>query len=177
DGRRFRHQVRGHDREQRGETVFVVGQGVSERRLGGASARSHDEIDVSNFVALANERFPNAQSIDFRHRHLLPRKTTTSWYPNTEDFDAGQIGYPCCQRPAPTARPVSQIAADSSPAPASPSLFDDGGKMFRTRRANSVATVRSALVPGFIPSHLSWASQSSSSGSKSSNGSCNCTRW
>src|SRR5216684_5926954 len=59
-----------------------------------------------------------------------------------------QNGYPCCQHPAGDAGPVSRIAAEARPARQSQSLLQADGKMFRSRFANSVATVRSALVPG-----------------------------
>jgi len=45
-----------------------------DKTVGGAAARPHDEIDMSNFIAFADERFADAESCDFRHRHLLPRK-------------------------------------------------------------------------------------------------------
>jgi hypothetical protein len=38
---------------------------------------THDQIDVRNFIAFANEGFADAEFGDFRHRHLLPRKFQT----------------------------------------------------------------------------------------------------
>src|SRR5260370_1219496 len=76
-----------------------------------------------------------------------------------------QNGYPCCQHPAGDAGPVSRIAAEARPARQSQSLLQADGKMFRSRFANSVATVRSALVPGLTERSCSDRSYASSSGS------------
>src|SRR4029077_3519452 len=56
-GCRLDHQVRGYHRQWRREAVLVVRQTVGECLLGGAPTRPHDEIDVSDLVAFANERF------------------------------------------------------------------------------------------------------------------------
>ena len=61
DGRGLDSEVRRDDREQRREAVLVVDERVGERGLGGAAARPDDEVDVRDFVALADQRFADQQ--------------------------------------------------------------------------------------------------------------------
>ena len=83
DGRRLDEEVRRHDREQGGEAVLVVGERIGERRFGGAAARSDEQVDVSDFVAVTDERFADAGAclswpclkipiVGFRPEALLP---------------------------------------------------------------------------------------------------------
>jgi hypothetical protein len=72
-------QVRSNHREQRGEAFLVVRQRMRERGFGCASARSDQEIDVGDLVAVADERFTDAEFRDLRHLPtLLPRKSDAS---------------------------------------------------------------------------------------------------
>ncbi len=77
--RRLAGQVWGHQRKQRGEAFLVVRQGIRERGLGCAAARSDQEIDVGDLVAFADERFTDAEFRDLCHLPtLLPRKSDAS---------------------------------------------------------------------------------------------------
>jgi len=40
---------------------------VGKRRFGRAAARSHDEVDVSDFVAVTDERFADAELVYLGH--------------------------------------------------------------------------------------------------------------
>jgi hypothetical protein len=40
---------------------------VAESRLGGAAARTHDQIDMRDLVAVANQRLSDLRFRDFRH--------------------------------------------------------------------------------------------------------------
>src|ERR1700674_3061220 len=156
-------QIRSDHREQRGEAFLVVRQRMRECGFGCASARSDQQIDVGDLVAVADERFTDAEFRDLRHLPtLLPRKSDAS--PTGHVSVDRHNGYPCCQRPAGDAGPVSRIAAEARPARQSQSLLQADGKMFRSRFANSVATVRSALVPGLTERCFSDRSYASSSG-------------
>src|SRR4029453_9772774 len=50
-------QVRRNDCEQRREAVLVVRERVAERGAGGTRLRPDDQVDVRDFVAIADERF------------------------------------------------------------------------------------------------------------------------
>jgi len=67
NGRGLDEQVGSHHREQRGETILIVGKGSRERRFGRAAARSNDEIDMSNFVAVPDERFADTELVYLGH--------------------------------------------------------------------------------------------------------------
>src|SRR3546814_12892830 len=72
DGVRLAGQVGGDHGEQGREAVLVVGQGVAERSLGGASPGPHDKIDMGDLVAVAYKRFTNKDLVDFSHQNFLP---------------------------------------------------------------------------------------------------------
>ena len=57
---RLDQQVRRNHREQRREAVLVVDQRVRKGFFSRRAARTHDQIDVRNFIAVANQRFANA---------------------------------------------------------------------------------------------------------------------
>ena len=57
DRRRLGQEVRGQHGEQRSEPVLVVGQAMDpEGRFGRTAARSNEQIDMRDFVAVANQR-------------------------------------------------------------------------------------------------------------------------
>ena len=76
-GRRLGGEVGRHHREQRGETVLVVGQRVGERRFGGGAAGADEQVDVGNFVAVTDQRFTDKHAVDFCHSLGLHR-----WWKN-----------------------------------------------------------------------------------------------
>jgi hypothetical protein len=51
DGVRPAQQVGSNHCQQGGEAVFVVGDSVGKRAFSSAAARTHDEVDMGNFVA------------------------------------------------------------------------------------------------------------------------------
>ena len=53
---------------------LLLVKALANADFGCASARAHDEIDVGDFVAFADKRFTDAESVDLCHRHLPPRK-------------------------------------------------------------------------------------------------------
>src|SRR5215470_17856797 len=55
DGCGLAKEVWPYHRQKRREAVLIVREGVRERRFGCAAARTHDEIDMGNFVAVAYE--------------------------------------------------------------------------------------------------------------------------
>ena len=64
---RLGQQVRRDDGEQRGEAVLVVDEGIGESRLGGAAARSDQQVDVGDFIAFADERLADHELVDQGH--------------------------------------------------------------------------------------------------------------
>jgi hypothetical protein len=75
DRRRLAQKVRRDHREQGGETVFVVGQSIAERLLHGAAARTNQQVDVSDLVAVANERFADTSTTNLAHEtNSLPMR-------------------------------------------------------------------------------------------------------
>ena len=60
-------QVRRDDGEKRREAVLVVRQSVAERRFGSRAARSDEEVDMSDLVAVADERLADHNFIDLGH--------------------------------------------------------------------------------------------------------------
>lgn len=65
-------QVRRDDREKRGEAVLIVDERIRESAFRGAAARTHDQIDMRNFIAVADERFADAEFRYLGHDHLPP---------------------------------------------------------------------------------------------------------
>ena len=57
-------QVRSNHRQQRGETVFVIGERIAESRFRGASARPQNQIDMGNFISVTDQSFANHHSIN-----------------------------------------------------------------------------------------------------------------
>ena len=55
DGVRLAGHVRRENGQQRGEAVLVVRQGVAEGVLCRAAARADDQVDMGNFIALADQ--------------------------------------------------------------------------------------------------------------------------
>ena len=74
---RLHRQVRRDDRQERGEAVLVVGQRMGKRRLGGAAARPDDEIDMGDFVALADQRLADHELVYRGHEPFLPKLNIT----------------------------------------------------------------------------------------------------
>src|SRR5690242_10060901 len=60
-------KVRRDHREQRGEAILVVGQCIAERLFDGAATRTNEQIDMSNFVAVADERLANTRTTYLGH--------------------------------------------------------------------------------------------------------------
>ena len=60
-------QIWSDHREQCGETILVVGKRIGKRRFGRAAARSHDEVDVSDFVTVTDEQFADAELVYLGH--------------------------------------------------------------------------------------------------------------
>ena len=60
-------QVRTHHCQQSREPILVIRQRVAERRLCSRTARSDDEVDVRDLVAVADERLANHHFVDFGH--------------------------------------------------------------------------------------------------------------
>jgi len=90
NGRGLDEQVGSHHREQRGETILIVGKGSRERRFGRAAARSNDEIDMSNFVAVPDERFADTELVYLAMlkipiANFLPGETCSDL--SSEEFD------------------------------------------------------------------------------------------
>ena len=56
-------QIRCDHRQQRGEAVLVVGERVRERPLRRRTARTDDEIDVRDLVAVADQRLADTRSL------------------------------------------------------------------------------------------------------------------
>ena len=67
DRRGLAQKVRRNHRKQGGEAVLVVGQGIAERRLDGAAARTEKQIDMSDFVAVTDKRLADTNSTDLGH--------------------------------------------------------------------------------------------------------------
>ena len=66
-GARFAGQVRRDYRQQRGKTVFIVHQTVAESGLCSRAARSDQQIDVRNLVAVTHQGLTYHCSIDHWH--------------------------------------------------------------------------------------------------------------
>ena len=54
-------QVRRDDGEQSGEAVLIVDERIGESGLGRAAARTHQQVDMRDLIALADERFADQQ--------------------------------------------------------------------------------------------------------------------
>ena len=63
-------QVRRDDREQRREAVLVVDERVGEGELGRRAARTHDQVDMRDFVAVADQRLADQHLVDQSHVFL-----------------------------------------------------------------------------------------------------------
>src|SRR5215472_2571941 len=72
DGIRLAGHVWRQDGEQRGEAVLVVREGVAEGMLCRTAARSDDQVDMGNFVALADQGLADHNLIDPCHGYRLP---------------------------------------------------------------------------------------------------------
>src|SRR4029078_2676883 len=74
-------KVRRDHRKQGGEAIFVVGQRIGECLLYGAPARTKQQIDVSNFVAVADYRLASTSTTDLGHEtpSLMGYYDRTNW--------------------------------------------------------------------------------------------------
>ena len=72
DRRGLAHEVWCDHGEQGGKTILVVGERVGKCRFRRAAPRSDHEIDVSNFVAIADERFADAELVYLCHTTEYP---------------------------------------------------------------------------------------------------------
>src|SRR6266436_5427090 len=130
-------QVRSHHRQKRRKSVLLVRESAHERRFGRAAARSQYEIDVSDFVAITDERFTDAESLHYCHRHLPSKELSNSYAPHRRFpacdttpilVDSARLG----------AGPVSQIAAEHDPATSKSTTVarrrQDGSFGFKTAR-------------------------------------------
>ena len=64
---RLAGEVRSDDGEERRKAVLVVRQRVAERCFSSRTARTDNEVDVRDFVAVADERFADHYFINFGH--------------------------------------------------------------------------------------------------------------
>src|ERR1019366_3870663 len=60
---RLGQKVRGDNSEKRREAVLVVDQRIGESQFGGASARSNQQIDMSDFITFADERLADQELV------------------------------------------------------------------------------------------------------------------
>src|SRR4029077_4518793 len=64
----LREKVGRDHRKKRGEAVLVVGQSIAERGLHSAAAGTDQQIDVSNFIAVTDERFTYTDTTNLGHK-------------------------------------------------------------------------------------------------------------
>src|ERR1041385_7592644 len=72
DGRRFDHHVRCEQRKYRGKALLVIDQAIRKGGFDGAAARPHDKIDMGDLISVADQRLPDAKSVDLCHLLRLP---------------------------------------------------------------------------------------------------------
>src|SRR5438874_1019355 len=63
----FGLQIWCNQRKKRGKSILVVGETIAEGCLDRATARTDQKVDVSNFVAVANQRLAHTGFGDLRH--------------------------------------------------------------------------------------------------------------
>ena len=76
---RLAQQVRRDDRQQRREAVLVVDQRIGEGELGRRAARTHDQVDMRNFIAVADQRLADQHLVDQSHVRFLPEFLAPDW--------------------------------------------------------------------------------------------------
>src|SRR6476646_4776735 len=52
---------------KRGEAVLVIGQSIAKSGLHGAAARTDEQVDMSNFIAVTDERFTYTNTTNLGH--------------------------------------------------------------------------------------------------------------
>ena len=69
DRGRLGGQIGGQNGEKGRKTVLVVGQRVGEGGFRRAAPRTNDEVDMGDFIAIADQQLANHKLVNLSHAH------------------------------------------------------------------------------------------------------------